>query len=551
MNFMDISSIEIFLSFITLVSSSLLGLTIYRQNRQSWTNRLFFLLSFFISTYIVVNYISLHPPQNTPESQLFWVRMVMLITSWIAPTLFLLVNTFPNEQFTLKKRYVIGVSIMMILSSIAAVLPWVFKSIEYPNGEPVPVPGPGIPIFLLDFVGLFIVSFIILIFKYKKAQGLDKIKQKYFLFGVIISFSLMALTTVIFVVVLKTSAMVFLGPIYPVVLMASIFYAIVKHQMFNIKIFATKALVIMIWCILFAKIFLSTDPSEMRMDIFIFVLMIILGILLTRSVNREIDQKERLVKLARSLENANLRLQELDRQKTEFLSIASHQLRTPLSILKGYIELIQDGAYGKVGTKVKVILGNMDESNERLVKLVDEFLDISRIEQGRTKFVFEQKDMNKLIDSVVKELDQRAKDKGLEIVWKPEKGVVDVCMDEEKVRHVVFNFVDNAIKYSLEGKIKVWVEKEKDGLAVRVKDNGIGFEKTDQVNFFQKFYRGANVKHTNVGGTGLGIYVCRQFIEKHGGVVWAKSEGLGKGGEFGFHIPFNFDKKDTTIGGEK
>ncbi len=236
--------------------------------------------------------------------------------------------------------------------------------------------------------------------------------------------------------------------------------------------------------------------------------------------------------------SANLRLQELDKQKTEFLSIASHQLRTPLSIIKGYVELIKDGAYGEPSKELLETLGNIDETNERLVKLVEEFLDISRIEQGRTKFSFADHAIEDVVDSVIKELFERSKDKKLTLEWKRTE-IGQSVMDEEKIRHVVFNFVDNAIKYSEQGTIRVTATAEEGGIVVRVKDNGLGFNKEDEVNFFQKFYRGENVKTVNVGGTGLGLYVCRKFIENHGGRVWAKSEGLGKGGEFGFWIPKN------------
>lgn len=235
---------------------------------------------------------------------------------------------------------------------------------------------------------------------------------------------------------------------------------------------------------------------------------------------------------------ANLRLQELDKQKTEFLSIASHQLRTPLSIIKGYVELIKDGAYGAPSKELLETLSNIDETNDRLVKLVEEFLDISRIEQGRTKFSFAPHAIEDVVDSVLKELAERAKDKGLALDW-TRPGIGQSKMDEEKVRHVVFNFIDNAIKYSETGTIRITAAIEEGGVTVRVKDNGLGFNKEDAVNFYQKFYRGENVKTVNVGGTGLGLYVCRKFIESHGGKVWAKSEGLGKGGEFGFWIPKN------------
>ena len=253
-------------------------------------------------------------------------------------------------------------------------------------------------------------------------------------------------------------------------------------------------------------------------------------------MHKEVEEREKLQVVTHELEKANAQLKELDRQKTDFLSIAAHQLRTPLSIINGYVELIGDGAYGKVTKATKDILHNMDESNGHLVKLIDEFLNITRIEQGRTKFDFAEHDMVKLIDGVVAELSDRAKQNGLTLVWARAK-LPTIVYDEEKVRHVVFNFVDNAIKYTTAGDIAVTALAENDGVSVRVRDKGFGFGPIDQANFFQKFYRGENVKNTNVNGTGLGLYVCRKFIESHGGHVWAKSPGLKKGSEFGFWIP--------------
>lgn len=537
MNFHVTQEFQLLLSFLTFCASTYLGAVVYLNNRTNWTNRLFGLLAFVIDIYITVNYLSLHPPLPSVENQLFWIRLVMCITSFIGPILILLVHTFPHEKITLAWRYRIPLFALMSVSAIFSLTPLVFSALEFPNGEPVPVPGAGIPVFALDFVGLFLLSFFVLIYKYRKASDQERAQHKFLLFGVLASFSLMALSTVIFVVVLHSSATVFLGPIVPVILMASIAYAIVKYQLFNIKIIATQVSIVTIWIILFSKIFANITLTEFTVDIFVFILVVLFGIVLNHSVHREIREREEVTRLAKSLEKANLRLQELDQQKTEFLSIASHQLRTPLSILKGYIELIADGAYGKPSKRLLGTLSDMDENNERLIKLVDEFLNISRIEQGRTKFSFVKKDMALLIKDVIKELEERAKDKGLQIeMLFPGKKAI-ISMDDDKIRHVLFNFIDNSIKYSDQGTITVGVKKEEEGVAVRVTDAGIGFNKTDEVNFFQKFYRGENVKTTNVNGTGLGLYVCRKFIEAHGGKVWATSMGLGRGSEFGFWIP--------------
>lgn len=328
------------------------------------------------------------------------------------------------------------------------------------------------------------------------------------------------------------------GLIFPVML----FYAVSRHHLLGIKAVATEVLVGLTEFLVVMQIFFSRTVLEIFMRVVFAVIVALVGVLLIKSVRQEIQRREEMTKLADSLEAANLKLKELDRQKTDFLSIASHQLRTPLSILKGYIELMKDGAYGKPTTGIVKILGEMDESNERLVKLIDEFLDITRIEQGRTKFDFAPCSVKDIIDSVIKEISERAEKKGLALKKDIKSAVPQISADAEKIRHIIFNFVDNAIKYSEKGAITISLQAEQKGLAVRVIDEGIGFGKVDEANFFQKFYRGANVKNIDVNGTGLGLYVCRKFIEAHKGRVWAKSEGIGKGSEFGLWIPFAFSK---------
>lgn len=530
---------EILLGIFTFLITTYLGVVVFMKNKSSWTSRLFFILSLLIDIYIVVNYLSLHPPQPTAESQLFWIRVVMCVCSFIGPTLLLLVNTFPGDNFKMKKRYLFPTLALMIISASASLSNLVFKSIDFSTGQSLPIPGPGIPIFFIDFVGLFLLSFIILIFKYRRSSGKEKAQVFYFMLGVIATFSFMAVSTVIFVVILKTSATVFLGPLSSVILMLFIAYAIFKYGLFDIKIIATEALVAFLTIVLISEGFLSGSLVAMLFKFFFAILISMLGISLVKSVRKEIKQKDELSQLADSLEKANVKLQEADKQKTEFLTMASHQLRTPLSILKGYIELIRDGSYGKISPAIKKVLDDMDTNNEHLVKLVDKLLDITRLEQGRTKYSFTMNNFCHLIDEAVNDLKIKAKEKKLKLLWSCPKKIADVYCDQEKMHHVIYNFIDNALKYSEKGSVQVLLEEKDDGISMRVLDSGIGFDKADENNFFQKFYRGDNVRTIGIEGTGLGLYVCRMFIEAHNGRVWAHSEGLGKGSEFGFWVPIN------------
>jgi signal transduction histidine kinase len=266
-------------------------------------------------------------------------------------------------------------------------------------------------------------------------------------------------------------------------------YAMMKYKFMDLKVVAAEIFTGFFLTIVFVDVFLSRNYAEFVFRLISLVIVAVFGVMLIRSVRREVRRREEITSMAHSLERANFRLQEIDRQKTEFLSIASHQLRTPLSILKGYIELIKDGAYGKPSTKLLHTLHDMDESNERLVKLVDDFLDISRIEQGRTKFSFADKDIKELVLGVVHELSERARAVNLAIKYKPSIKPFLVNMDDEKVRHVVFNYIDNAIKYcgGKKGDIEVRVEEDEEGVSVRVIDKGIGFSKKTRLIFFKNF----------------------------------------------------------------
>ncbi|KKQ40848.1 MAG: Integral membrane sensor signal transduction histidine kinase [Candidatus Magasanikbacteria bacterium GW2011_GWA2_37_8] len=376
------------------------------------------------------------------------------------------------------------------------------------------------------------------IVKYRHT-AVRKVKDQIILLAVGVSFFLFTFSlSNILGEIFQTYEINLVGPIGMVLFIGLLAYLIIEYKIFNIKLFAAQALLVGMVVLVGSQFFFIKTVANQILTAITLVLVTVFGWRLARSVKKEIASKERFERLTVELKTANLQLKEVDQQKTEFLSIASHQLRTPLSILKGYIELIQDGAYGKTTKAMYETLGQMDESNERLIKLVDEFLDITRIEQGRTKFVFASHNLNDLLTSVVKELTDRAGDKSISISLKILEGKnSELIMDDEKIRHVVFNFIDNAIKYSETGVIKVAARLDGNGVEVTVKDSGLGFDKEDEANFFQKFYRGKNVKGTNVTGTGLGLYVCRKFIETHGGKVWAHSFGLGKGSEFGFWIP--------------
>ncbi|MDD4271466.1 MAG: ATP-binding protein [Patescibacteria group bacterium] len=262
------------------------------------------------------------------------------------------------------------------------------------------------------------------------------------------------------------------------------------------------------------------------------------ALLYKETKNFNIKLEKEVEKATRDLRKANVQLKKLDAAKSEFISIASHQLRTPLTVIKGYISMMLEGNFGEL-TKLELeSLEKVFESNERLIQLVENLLNISRIESGRLQFDFKEVDLNKMVESVMEELSGNAKKKSLILQYKtPVKPVPIIKLDDEKIRQVVMNLIDNAIKYTKQGSVTVKLEQREKKIKFSVADSGMGIRPEDMINLFKKFSRGKGTSLVHTEGTGLGLYVARMMIEAHHGKIWAESDGEGKGSKFCFELP--------------
>lgn len=333
-----------------------------------------------------------------------------------------------------------------------------------------------------------------------------------------------------------------------VVFMIFLGLLIVRFKAFNIKILGVQALIA---CLVFliGSLLFYVQSSGGRVLICINLLLVLFfGWQLIRSVKREVEGKKELEILASKLKRANSRLKKLDQAKTEFLSIASHQLRTPLTAIKGYLSLVDEGLYGEVSREVKEVLGKIHISNERLINLVEDLLNISRIETGRMQYNFGQ---YQVCEDIVGELkdsfDLRAKEKGLTLTFnRPKVPVSKTKMDRNKIREVLSNIIDNAIKYTDNGGVEMKVRESRGKIRISVTDTGIGIPKTEMPYLFKKFSRGKDTKRLNADGTGLGIYLAKKIIKDHDGKIYIRSEGKGKGSTFVIELPIVVSESDNS-----
>ncbi|XOB40202.1 MAG: ATP-binding protein [Candidatus Nealsonbacteria bacterium] len=543
---MDILAYSGFInSFLVLA----IGVFVYLKSKRELKNKLFFLLCF--SVFIWQASYGFWQMAKSEEESLFFLRFIT-ISSVFSSVLFLhlvlsILSIVKEKKPLLQWAYIITFVIISLVFT-----PFYISGLrEYPFYQYWPVAGFSTHVNIIWGLVLSVSAFNLLIKRYKESKGESKNQIAYFLLALFVLFIGGLFNVPQWYGVPLFPYGNFLIFLYPLI----IAFAIIRYHLFEIRVILTEILVLIMGFVLLILPFIMTTSFLRNLTITIFISFVFLGYLLIRSTHQEVQKRKEAEELANKLQKASSELRkayielkkasenikELSEMKTEFLKVVNHQLRTPVSIIKGMSSMLVEGTLTK--KKQKEYVKKLYLSSERLHTILDDILVAQNLAGGPTSVELRPCKIEEVIERLVNHQKSIAEVKGLKISFsKPKENIPIALLDEEIINRIISRLIDNAILYTDKGKIEISLElkeeKTKKFIQISVKDSGIGLDKKDKKNLFRLFHRGEKATSLHPNGSGLGLFIVKNLIESHKGTVKAESKGRDKGSTFVISLPF-------------
>lgn len=541
MNINELYTLESICLILTACFNLVLFIVILADSKRT-RNNYYFALFLFLMIFWIVN------------TLLFFVltdiKDLIIVTHFIyfAPPFFpmfviLFAKTFPKEKLgysTFNKFILIGTPV--VVSTLTLIPNPIVKGVEITNLGRIITYGPLYSLYNIQIIGYFAIAIYLMVKKYITLRGIER-SQVETIFLCLTVGSIVGVITSLIMPMFGNFSLFWAGSFYSGCLMLSIFYGIARYGLFDIKLVTTEFVAITIWILLFGKLLITTNTTQRIIDVIVLILIIICGIFIIKTVTKEIVLREKddilvdsITVLNKKLEKTNTDLKMLDQKKSEFMSLATHQLRAPLTAMKGYSSMILDGTFGEVNNSdVLDAVGKISRSTTDLSMIVEDYLNISRIEQGSMRYNFSVVNVEDLIKDVLDGVKNTADRLGLKITLNYDANVkYKVNVDPGKMKQVFLNIIDNAVKYTPSGNIDIYIKKTEDAknVIIKIVDTGMGIKGEVLSSLFQKFVRAPDASNINILGTGLGLYVAGEILKAHNAHAWAKSDGIGKGSTF-------------------
>jgi signal transduction histidine kinase len=526
---------------IILAANGILGFLIFFRSQHTAENRWYASFVIWLSFWIAANFLENEPNFVGVSNLSFFLRLdfalgVPVLFSW-----FKFCAAFSNSDSGLKRWLQVGAWAGAVILPFLCFADLIVASTEFSEGIIKFATGPLWWPYAAYLVFCTLGGLWLLAIRWRSARAEQDSYTVHNLnlifFGFFLSFGNALFINLVlqsfFPISLAISRLGIYGMIFLVGITA---YAIVRHQFLDTKVIVVEALSIF-FVLLFGVNILNKDyPYARLVDIFTFMLSIVIASFIIRNVRKEVNQRQELERLTRKLEETNIRLGDLSRFKSQILSIASHQIKSPLAIMKGYLTLILQNTYGPVEGDVRKSLEKVKESADGLTALIEDLLNLRKAEEGKMDYHFANVDLRTLITPIVDNFTPVAARKGIELIFTPPAEPLCVSADGEKLKQVFQNLVDNSLKYTPKGFIKVELGFAAGKAQISVSDSGLGMAPELLPRLFGEFVRDARVE-TQIQGSGFGLYVAKKIVEAHGGTIRAESEGEGKGSAFIVTLP--------------
>lgn len=511
-------------------------------NTKKLRNISFSIFSLSLALWIVSAYISEFYPISNPELSILFSKLAIFFGSCFVLSLYLFSESYLQNKLSKLSRLAIGIATILSLALfltdnvVTGIVPIENTfSITYGNTyDYIFIP------FNLLLILLIIYNFFI---AYKKLKNSDKYHLNIFLIGTGIT----VISSIVFnlVVPIFTGFDIYykFGNYSTIILTLTTYYSLTNEKFLNIDAIITELIAVLIVLAILIDTFFSVNSFTMGFKLMLLMLIAYGAYRLDLYIRKDIEQREKLETLTNKLKLANKELKELDEAKDNFLSMASHELNTPLSAIEGYLSMILDeGIGGKLNKTHRGYLEKVYNSSQRLAHLVKDLLNVSRIEQGRIHIVYNKGNINKAIKQALAEIKPEANKHKHRIIMNLDQNIPDTYFDIDRVTEIIINLTGNAIKYTPDGGKIILKSFEKEKMIhFSVIDNGEGIEKEFLKSIFKKFDRGGEA-HDQGRGTGLGLFISKNLAELQDGKIKAESEGEGKGSTFTFSLPIIIKK---------
>lgn len=512
----------------------IIGSLIYSRDVRRADTLSFFLLSWVFCIWAL--FLGIFESIESGELSFLILKILYLLTALLPVAVLFFVSTLSQDGKIIfsKIKLLVSTAPFFILTILFLTLPnLLFNSIKNDAINIRTILSDSWFLVIVLYVFLYLlVSIILLHRKYKQSAGIFKSEVKYILFSISVT-SFFVLFTGIVLPFFDFYGFFWFSVIFIFIFLCSVGYSILKYNFWNLKLASTDLFTSLISLMLLFELFLSISVVDFIIKTIILLLVLFAGLFLVKNVREEIENREEAERLVRDLADINDNLHLLNKQKTEFVTTSAHHLRDPLTVINGYTSMILDGSFGGVNKKTREAVNRILESSKRLVVIVEDFMNISKIESGNMNFEFSNVDISKMIKEIVDEMYISAKERGLKLELNIDNNNFISKVDSGKLRQVVLNLIDNAIKYTPNGYVNISLSKENNGkILIKLSDTGIGMSKETLKKIFHKFSRADRASKFHTGGSGLGLYIARQMLKKHEGRIWARSEGVGKGSTF-------------------